>query len=153
MSFPCQRIVPLSGDNNPHSMRRKLVFPLPFSPTTASSVPGLTVTLISENSSRSPRLPLSATVWNIFREIPRELKNKDCRSVELLKVLLFANAFSIPSGVSYKTPVSESVFPPQSRRHHAAICGLMKRERTMDLQLSPIRHRQVKDGLRGYDMN
>ena len=112
--FPLPKIVPLSGDNNPHSMRRKLVFPLPFSPTTASSVPGVTVTLTSENSSRSPRLPLSATVWNIFREIPRELKNKNCRSVELLKVLLFANAFSIPSDVSYNTPVSESVFPPQS---------------------------------------
>src|SRR5437879_4462096 len=37
MSFPCQRITPLSGDNRPHSMRRRLVFPLPFSPATGEA--------------------------------------------------------------------------------------------------------------------
>src|SRR5262245_66203648 len=95
MSFPCQRIVPPSGDNKPHSMRRKLVFPLPFSPITASRVPGLTVTLISENSSRSPRLPLSATVWNIFGEGPSGSKKRNCRSVECYRVVLLVILMAI----------------------------------------------------------
>jgi len=81
-------------------MRRKLVFPLPFSPTTARRVPGLTVTLTSENSCRSPRLPLSATVWNIFRGIPLGLKKKNCRRVESLRVVRFASAFSTLSDAS-----------------------------------------------------
>lgn len=108
MSFPCQRIAPLSGDNRPQSMRRKLVFPLPFSPTTANRVPGLTVTLTSENSCRSPRLPLSATVWNIFRKIPLGLKKKNCRSVEALRIVLFANVFSTRPDTSLRSKRSNA---------------------------------------------
>ena len=125
MSFPCQRITPLSGDNRPHSIRRKLVFPLPFSPTTARRLPGLTVTLTSENSCRSPRLPLSATVSNIFGEIPPGPNKKNCRSFESFWVVLFVSVFSTPSEASYVPTVPEAVVHPDGRCHCMAIGGLM----------------------------
>src|SRR3970040_1096048 len=110
MSFPCQRIVPQSGARRPHSMRRKLVFPLPFAPTTANRVPGLTVTLKAENSCRSPRLPLRATVWDIFGgNTPGPKEKKNCRSVESYWVALSVSVFSTGYDAAYDTTVAEAV--------------------------------------------
>ncbi|TKB65126.1 MAG: helix-turn-helix domain-containing protein [Nitrospira sp.] len=63
-------------------------------------VPGLTVTLTSENSCRSPRLPLSATVWNIFGDIPLEAKKKNCPSVESYRVVFSMTVASTPADAS-----------------------------------------------------
>ena len=108
-------------------MRRKLVFPLPFAPTTANSVPGLTVTLTSENSCRSPRLPLSATVWNIFGGITPRPKKKNCRNVESYWVAQSVSVYSTGSDASYDTTAAEAIVHSQGRCHYMmTISGLLE---------------------------
>src|SRR6266545_3779013 len=55
ISAPCHRISPLSGIINPHRMRIRLVFPLPFGPVSCRNVPGAREKLMSLKRRRSPR--------------------------------------------------------------------------------------------------
>src|SRR6185437_4220960 len=67
---PSHRTEPCSGDNKLEKIRSKLVFPLPFSPTTANSDPRSTFTLRSVNNRRSPRLQRNETACNIRHSTP-----------------------------------------------------------------------------------
>src|SRR5215216_1618858 len=55
MFAPCHLICPSAGARSPHSIRSKLVLPLPFGPVSWTKVPGDTAKSSPLKSLRSPR--------------------------------------------------------------------------------------------------
>ena len=67
IALPRQRISPCVGWSSPHSMRSRLVLPVPFGPATRSSVPGSPRRPSPLNSTRSPRVHSRSRASSIRR--------------------------------------------------------------------------------------
>src|SRR5258705_12814259 len=55
MAVPRHWMVPFAGDSSPHSIRSRLVFPLPLGPVRRKQSPGRTAKLTSRKIVRFPR--------------------------------------------------------------------------------------------------
>src|SRR5918993_4217506 len=71
MLRPCHRTSPAAGSNKPHTMRSRLVLPMPLGPATRSREPAVTENSSPAKSARSPRSQLRLTASSMGRRYKR----------------------------------------------------------------------------------